>query len=343
MPGPGLIALCAVIASLVAAAVSAAALRAPAVLAAVTPRSSHTRPTPRTGGLAVAAGFLLAVALVAFATPDLRPDLGAVATLAAAVCAFGLVDDVMSAPPATKLALQVLFAGLAAYGLAAFPALPLPLGGEIALGPFGLLLTLLWIAAFMNVFNFMDGLNGMAAGAAVVGGAALAIAALAAGAPAAATLYVAVAAAAAGFAPFNVAGGRIFLGDNGSQTIGFLLAAGAPLAARESGGAFNAAFAPIVFAPFLFDVFWTLATRARRRAPLAEAHKEHLYQRLHQAGASHGAVAGLFALMIGVCAAIAFFAAGAEAWWAGVIASGIVFAAALRIAFAAVRRPAPAE
>ncbi len=326
-----------------AAALSAAgvltALRSPAVLADVNERSSHSTPTPRTGGLAVIGAYLATTALIAAIAPGVRGDLSALATLAAATCAFGLIDDVMSLPALGKFLVQTAFAVLAAYGLGSFETLPTPFGA-LALGAFGAPVTALWIVAFMNVFNFMDGLNGMAAGAATVGGAALGAAALIAGEPAAGAAFLVVAAASAGFAPFNVGGGRIFLGDNGSQAIAFVLAAAAAMAEKGSAGGFSMALAPLVFAPFIFDAAWTLARRTKRRARLSEAHKEHLYQRLNQAGWSHGAVSGLFAAMIGVSAAVAIAASGlgGVGLWLAALALATGFALTMMIAFRATRR-----
>jgi len=313
------------------------ALGAPAILAEVEARSSHVRPTPRTGGLAVMGAVLAVTLAAAIARPDWRSDLGALAAVSAVMAAFGLADDVMRAPPWGKFAAQAGAALSAAYGIASFETLPVPFAGDVALGPAGPLLTAFWIVAFMNAFNFMDGLNGMAAAAAAVGGAACAAAASAAGAETAALVYGVAALAALGFAPFNILGGRIFLGDNGSQPLAFLLAAAAPLAARDGPG-FGTAFAPIVFAPFLFDVLYTLVRRARRGARLSEAHKEHLYQRLHQKGWPHAGVSLLYAGMIAACAGAAFASPGlgAAAVWGLVAGLAAAFAAAM-----AALKPAP--
>ena len=98
----------------------------------------------------------------------------------------------------------------------------------------------------------------------------------------------------AGFFVFNFPAGRIFMGDTGSQFLGFAFASLAVLASTDGYGGVSIFVVPILFLPFVFDVLYTLARRAYRRRNLSQAHKEHLYQLLNQSGWSHAQVSFLY-------------------------------------------------
>ena len=267
-------------------------------------RSSHKAPTPRTGGVAVMIGFLGP----ALALSALDPDLLRFAALVFAAFMLGFADDARSLPAVVKLLGQTALAALFVFLFGAVEALPAPFIGAVALGPAAAPLTVFWIVAFMNAYNFMDGANGLAATAAIFGLSALAVAIAASGAGAAAAAAALLAAAIFGFLPLNFPKGRLFLGDSGSQSIGFALAALAVFAAQAQAGAASALFAPTAFMPFLFDVAFTLAHRAARRRNLLDGHNEHLYQLLIRLGARHSSVTALYLALVAVSTLAAIFA-----------------------------------
>jgi UDP-N-acetylmuramyl pentapeptide phosphotransferase/UDP-N-acetylglucosamine-1-phosphate transferase len=167
------------------------------------------------------------------------------------------------------------------------------------------------IAWSANAYNFMDGADGLAAGMAVFGFGAYALAAHLAGAGPLATLCASLAAAAAAFLPFNWHPARLFLGDVGAVPVGFL--AGALGAQGWNEGCWPLWFPLLVFAPFLGDATLTLARRLWRRERIWQAHREHYYQRLVQLGFGHRRTALLeYAAMAG-CAGIALAVLGQSA------------------------------
>jgi len=276
-------------------------------------RSSHETPTPKSGGLAVIGSW----AFVLFALYSLG---GASALqidehvfwgfLAAVVfmCMVALIDDVLGMAAPVKLAFQSLVAMVFAFAIARLDVFAAPGVGEIQLGWAGPLITAFWIVGFMNVFNFMDGVNGIASGVAVI--ACTALAYLAHGAEANAVFLIAttLAAALAGFMMFNFPRGRIFLGDNGSQPIGLTLAGLAVLGANPPSSPAGAA-SPIpflasvlLFLPFIFDVAVTLIHRMIRRQNILKAHNEHMYQILRRAGYPHAHVAAVYFAITAACA-----------------------------------------
>lgn len=290
---------------LVALAAAALLLRgrfAAMVLDQPNERSLHTTPVPRTGGLAILAG--LAVAAPAWAGP-LLPALA----LALALGAASFLDDRRGLPVALRFAIH-LAAAAALVGWGGAPAPGLAAG----------LAALLAIAWMTNLYNFMDGSDGLAGGMAVIGFSAYAAAAWIAGDTSLLLPALCVAAAAAGFLAFNFHPARLFMGDAGSIPLGFL--AGAMGFAGWSGGTWPAWFPLVVFSPFVVDASVTLARRLLRGERIWQAHREHYYQRLVRGGLGHRAtalaeyavmilvaLAGLLALSLGQTLRLATLAA----------------------------------
>jgi UDP-N-acetylmuramyl pentapeptide phosphotransferase/UDP-N-acetylglucosamine-1-phosphate transferase len=242
-------------------------------------RSSHEIPTPRLGGLAVIAGVWAAAPLISSGFLLLTA-----ATLAGLV---GALDD---------------FVDLRFWMKAAGPFWPATL-----------LFGVVWVVAVMNAYNFMDGIDGIAGGTAILN--ALFLAALV-GASGLGTGLAALAGAVAGFMLWNISPARIFLGDSGSHFVGFFLGAVA-LYTEPIGGpgvpygpylAFVAAAA--VFTPFLFDTAFTLVRRASARKNIYSAHREHIYQRITPDPAKHRQVSNVYFALSALCGLAAVLASG---------------------------------
>ncbi len=154
-----------------------------------------------------------------------------------------------------------------------------------------------------NLFNFMDGSDGLAGGMAVLGFGAYAIAANAGGAVWLATVCVAVAAASFAFLLFNFHPAKIFMGDSGSIPLGFL--AGAVGVAGWQAGVWALWFPLLVFSPFVVDATLTLAKRLFHREKVWQAHREHYYQRLVRMGLGHRKTALAGYLLMLACATVA--------------------------------------
>ncbi len=187
--------------------------------------------TPRLGGIAIAAGVAFAAAGVALAkwvqlsAAIHRSELIALAMAAALVFFVGFVDDLIGVSAWHKFAVEVLAALLLVHVGWQFHALSLPGSGAIALGPFGPLLTVLWIVGVTNAVNLLDGLDGLAAGVVAIIAASLLAYALLLGNLGTVILMAAITGACLGFLRHNWAPAKIFMGDSGSLTLGFLLAA----------------------------------------------------------------------------------------------------------------------
>ena len=249
-------------------------------------RSLHATPVPRTGGIAIALG-------VASSGMLQWPGFGVVLAASAALAAVSLLDDLMTLPAWVRLAAHLAAAAAAltfeAHGLA----------------PFVLLLLLLGLGWTANLYNFMDGSDGLAGGMTVIGFATYGVAALSGGDSSLATLCFSISAAAAGFLALNWHPARLFMGDVGSVPLGFL--AGALGVAGWSRGLWPLWFPALVFAPFMCDATLTLLKRLLRRERVWQAHREHYYQRLVRMGFGHRRTAYVeYAVMLG-CAALALW------------------------------------
>ena len=264
-------------------------------------RSSHEVPTPRLGGLAVIAGVWAAAPFFD----------GGVAVLVAATFAgiVGILDDVFD------LRFWMKALGQATITFVLLFLLPPPiLGAAGSLWPLALLFGVVWVVAVVNAYNFMDGIDGIAGGTAILNALFLAAlgGSLSMGDPSVG--LAALAAAVAGFLVWNVSPARIFLGDSGSHFIGFFLGAAAlytkPIGEPVAGTFVAFLVAAAVFTPFLFDTAYTLVRRAWARKNVFAAHREHIYQRITPNAAKHRQVS------------IVYFGLSALSGLAALLASG---------------------
>ena len=269
-------------------------------------RSSHALPTPRGGGLAIAAVVLagtLAGALAGVVPPRLAL---AVVLGGGAVAWIGWRDDHAHVPARWRAAVH--FAA-AAGALACLGGLPVVRLGtyELALGPAGTVLAVLGTVWLTNLYNFMDGIDGIAGGEALTAALAGGVLLLASGAGGIALPALLLAGASLGFLLWNWSPARIFMGDVGSGMLGFLFAVLA--VASENAGSLPLAGWMLLLGVFVVDATVTLVRRVARRERFYDAHRSHAYQRAVQAGMSHGRVSG------GVVALnVALAAAAALAW-----------------------------
>ena len=250
-------------------------------------RSSHSRPTPKGGGVGIVLAFLVGV-LVLYRYAEFSriadPYFRAVILAAVGIAAVAFLDDRHYWPAAVKLLAQVAAALVAVLGGLSLPFLRLPEFGTVPLGWFGPAVTVIWIVAATNAMNFMDGLNGLAAGVTAITCVALAAIGAWLGASFIYFASLILLAGILGFLPFNFPNARIFMGDVGSQFCGFLLAVLAITAGRFEAVELSVALVPMLLAGILFDVALTLVRRALAGERLTQAHRSHLYQLAHRSG-----------------------------------------------------------
>lgn len=249
-------------------------------------RSLHERPVPRTGGIAVILG--------AAAGPFLVEGLYWLPmVLALLLAGVSLLDDLRGMPTALRLVAHAAAAMVLVWHLA-WP-----------MDPVAVLLLVLAVTWITNLYNFMDGSDGLAGGMAVIGFGVYAYASHVAGNAWMSSVSVALAAAAAAFLTHNFPPARIFLGDVGSIPLGFLAAALGIVGWH--GGLWPLWFPVLVFGPFIGDATVTLLRRLLRRERVWQAHKDHYYQRLVRMGFGHRGTAVVGYLVMAACGAMALF------------------------------------
>lgn len=247
-------------------------------------RSLHSTPVSRSGGLAL-------VCAIALTGPLFFYGVGTWLSLGGALALVSFADDWRSLPSLLRLATHLLAALALIYYM--MPDLPRPVAAL-------LVLTIVWST---NLYNFMDGADGLAGGMTLIGFGTYAAAASTAGDATLAWFAASVSAAAMAFLVFNFHPARIFMGDIGSIPLGFLAAAIGVYGWHS--GYWPAWFPLLTFSPFIVDATLTLAQRAARGERFWQAHREHYYQRLVRMGLGHRRTAlAEYVLMAatGICA-----------------------------------------
>lgn len=236
-------------------------------------RSLHESPVPKTGGIALLIA-LFAGWMTLLQTFDVPMMFVPVFFAALLVAGISFVDDLMELSPLLRIAVHALAAAILVYS-----------GFSIHDSLAGQLFTFISIIWMLNLYNFMDGMDGFAGGMTLSGFGFIGLAGFIQGDYFFALLSWTVAAASAGFLFKNYPPARIFMGDVGAATLGFLAAAFSLWGIKA--GMFDLWFPLLVFSPFVLDATVTLLQRVWRREKVWQAHREHYYQRLALAGLGH--------------------------------------------------------
>lgn len=305
-------------------------------------RSSHDRPVPRAGGVALVTAVSVGVVIYLVAVSGGWPQqqLGLVWLAALGVAAIGWLDDLGRVSSfRIKLAIQILAAVVVVAAGITISHLNIPGLGRVDLGPAAIPVTMLWVVAVTNFFNFMDGLDGIAAGVAIVASVFFAAIAFESGLFPAAVLACLIAVSSAGFLVFNIPPAKIFMGDVGSQFIGFLLASLAAFATQDSLAPDRVSFLvmPLLLFTFLFDATLTILRRQFAGEAITQAHRSHLYQLANRLGASHLVITACHAIAAVALGALAIHMVDMEAAYRGLIFVPVVAAHAIYAAIVLTR------
>ena len=261
-------------------------------------RTLHHSPVPKGGGLAIGLSLLGGTSIWAFGDGITFPL--SLAGAMAILWLTGLVEDYRRVPIKIRFPVQVIAALFVLYGGAPFQSLPLPEPLDYSLSLAAWPLNLFWLLAITNAFNFMDGIDGLAAShLPLIGG----VLFLVPTGPLVNGLGFLTGAAGLAFLRWNRAPAKIFMGDSGAIPLGFLLGAlpfYMPAHASETGVLIVA----LLLGLFLFDTGYTLIRRIIHKERIWEAHRSHLYQRLVISGLSHSQVTGLILIGSGIIASL---------------------------------------
>ena len=245
-------------------------------------RGLASEPTPLLGGLAILAGVLVAGVLLLPVTTEMRGILIA----AVLITIVGLLDDLVDLPPQLKLLGQVAAGLICVLSGVRVDDFTFPFVGRVDLGDLGGPLTLIGLVLIMNVVNFSDGVDGLAAGVCAIAAVGFAVIAFDLHEDAAGILAACTAGAALGFLVHNFHPASVFMGDSGSNLLGLLLG-GVIVEGSLKTNALIALVVPLVIlaVPFL-DTGFVVAKRIKYRRPVYRADSNHFHHRFHRMGFS---------------------------------------------------------
>jgi len=274
-------------------------------------RSSHDRPKPRFGGIAIVSAFVATFAAVCVFEPAARAFVP-LAAGAIILFAAGIADDWKGLTVSARLAVQCAAAAVAMATGTLLDHVTFPGAHTIHFGWFAYPLTLFVFIASINFYNFVDGIDGLAAGGAFIAGGFFAAIALMVQQPALALVSAIASASALGFLQYNFPPSRLFMGDGGSTFFGYIFAGLAISGARLEPGI--PIFIPLILLSSLYvDAALTIVRRLSRGEKVFQPHRTHYYQRLLQLGFNHKQVTlveYLIMALLGVSAVLYMRAGG---------------------------------
>ncbi|MEQ8833392.1 MAG: MraY family glycosyltransferase [Miltoncostaeaceae bacterium] len=335
--------LCAIVAATIVIVTTPLAARLARLMGAVdmpSDRRIHAAPTPRLGGLAILAGFLVPVLFF------LPPDSGAQALVTGAIliACLGAIDDAVGLGAAVKLVGQIACAAVPVAAGITIDHITLPFFGVFDLGPGQYPVTVIWFVAIVNMINFIDGMDGLAAGVTGIGAVTFAVLAASLGRADPAIMAAALAGACVGFLVYNFHPARIFMGDSGSLLLGFIMAGVAVNGVMKSAAAIAVVAPLVVLAIPILDTSFVVLKRLKHGLPIYSPDRSHFHHRFFTIGWGQRktvlALYGWCALMGSVALAFRFVpyrdgAGGIE--WAGALAIGaaglVAFAASLYLIY----------
>lgn len=248
-------------------------------------RKIHKNIVPSSGGLAIFAGFLAAALFFNRTSPEIIGFLigGTVIT------GIGLLDDVFDLPPATKFFGQILAALIVIYSGVRVEFVANPTGGGLVnLGFLSLPFTFLWIVAITNAINFIDGLDGLAAGVAGISATTLAVVAMLTGRYDTTVLAFTLAAVSFAFIPFNFSDKKkVFMGDSGSNFLGYSLAVVSILGMVKVAAVFSMLIPILILAIPIFDTAFAIIRRVLSGKSPFMPDSLHLHHRIMNKGYTH--------------------------------------------------------
>ncbi len=261
-------------------------------------RKIHQRPMVRLGGISIFAGSLTALLIVwwlggfsGLAT-DKEWEIWGVALGGLAFFLIGLADDLYSLSPTSRLMMQTLVASLSWLVGVRIDFLSIPFYGLIHIGLLSLPITVIWLVGITNAINWIDGLDGLAAGVCGISAVVLLMVTLVMEQPAAALIAAALAGGALGFLRYNFNPAQIFMGDGGSYYMGFTLAGVAVIGLVKTTAVTTVAVTAVIL-PYLIlavpilDMSTVIISRISQGKSPFQADKRHLHHRLLKAGISH--------------------------------------------------------
>ena len=292
-------------------------------------RRVHKHPIPRMGGLAIFLGFVLSMLLFA----EMNSQVVGMMIGAVLIVVMGAVDDIINLNAWAKLAVQIVAAGIAIRSGVVFDAISNPnFLSEITTIQIGYLsvpLTVLWIVGCTNAVNLIDGLDGLAVGVSAISSFTMLVVAIFVAEPNTAVILAALTGACIGFMPYNLNPAKIFMGDVGSQFLGYILSTASIIGMFKFHAIITFLVPLLALAVPLTDTVTAFFRRISHGQSPFHADKKHLHHRLLAMGLNQKQAVAVLYSVSAVLGLIAVLLAGTNIY---VRASCLVLAAAISIA-----------
>lgn len=246
-------------------------------------RRVHNKPIPRMGGLAIYLAF--AFCSLYFSGFDKR--VVGIVIGGTLIVVMGIIDDIKNLKPLPKFAFQIAAALVLISFDISVKSITVPFfirGGSLNVGYFGIPITLIWVVGITNAINFIDGLDGLACGIGLISSLTLFGVAIISGRDVSVLLTVVLAGACMGFLPYNFNPASIFMGDTGSQFLGFTLAAISIHGAIKSAAAVAVAVPILALGLPIYDTLFAMVRRKINNKPMSQADRGHFHHRLLDLG-----------------------------------------------------------
>ncbi len=253
-------------------------------------RSSHQQTTPRSGGVSIVATFLIGMVAIYFLGDKTHIQQTYMISFIASSLSVALIsflDDIKRKKTLVKFAVMIIAIFIAMRGGILLDKLFLPGMGLVSLGWFAYPLTFFWILGLTNAVNFMDGLDGLIGGTAIIVSLFFMFITFKQGSMFVYITSYTILAGATGFLFFNFPPAKIFMGDVGSVFLGFVFATMAIIATRYDLSHTSFLVMPLLLFHVIFDTFFTFLRRGLRRENVFKPHRSHLYQLVQQLGWTH--------------------------------------------------------
>jgi UDP-GlcNAc:undecaprenyl-phosphate GlcNAc-1-phosphate transferase len=263
------------------------------IMAIPNERSAHTEPIPTCGGISIVFTFFIGIVIIAFFAEIAminRLYFYSFGMSALLIAAISFYDDLKQKSYPVKFMTQIIaVVSVLASGIV-IDKLYVPFVGEVILGWMAYPITFLWILGLTNAFNFMDGIDGLACGVALIASVFFCAITFFQGSIFVYLLMYTLIAGNCGFLIYNFPSARIFMGDVGSAFLGFTFAVLAILAARYDHSHTSFFVMPLLLFNFIYDTIFTFFRRLINGEKVTEPHRTHLYQLFHRLGYRHTTV-----------------------------------------------------
>ena len=253
-------------------------------------RSSHVKAVPRAGGVSVVITFYIGICITwllgEFEGVQARLLIGFLLSTFL-IAAISLIDDITDQSAFVKLVTQMIAVAIVLSLGITLDEIAIPVVGYVDLGVVGYVISFFWILGLTNSYNFMDGLDGLAGGVAVIAGLFFMIITFYEGSSFVYIISYSLIAGALGFLFLNFPPAKIILGDVGAAFLGFVFAVLAIIATRYDESRTSFLVIPVLMFNFIYDTSYTFLRRLSQGKNVLEAHREHLYQLMNRSGFSH--------------------------------------------------------